>query len=241
MTLDMAFECLLVSRDLSVVEIMSTLLTDLGICTTVHPTVSQALDHFFRGGTDLVIVDVQKDSQELLRTLNDAKRPKRPPVIAVSERAEAVPVGYPLLLKPITTESGAPLLREVYSKLLEDYRQHARYAIMKPLIARNQYGRSVQLTVINIGEGGIGISTGEFLSRGDLLSFSIVLPGQEVPIDIEARVLWIREYGAAGCEYAAISHEDRQQLHDWLKQKCQVKSPLITRENTANYAGNQFS
>jgi hypothetical protein len=227
MTTDMAFECLLVSQDSGVVGIMNRLLADLSISTNVCPTSARAFDHLHGGDTDLVIVDWQKDSPELLQHINRSGQSPKPTVMVVSDMSSPVPGMYSPLYKPLTVESGAQSLTRTYSKLLYDYRQHTRCALTSSLIAKTQYGRSVPIIVANICAEGVGLSAEEFLSRGDLLSFSIPLPGTELPIAIEARVLWMSEYGAAGCEIASIAQADRLRLRDWLEQKCQVKKPLV--------------
>ena len=227
MTEDMAFECLLVSQDPSVVSIMDKLLGDLAISTKVLPTPTRAVEYLSEDSTDLVIVDWQKDSPEFLQHINRFGRPKKPAVMVVSDLPTSAPDRYSLLRKPITVESGAQTLKQTYWKLLRDYRQHTRVVLMRSLIAENQDGRSVPIMVENIGEGGVGLSAKEFLSLRDVLSFPLLLPGTEMPIDIEVRVLWLRQYGAAGCEFVSISQADRGRLHDWLEQKCPVKKPLV--------------
>jgi CheY-like chemotaxis protein len=227
MTEDMAFECLLVSRDPSVVSIMDQLLGDLAISTKVLPTLTRAVEYLSEDSTDLVIVDWEKDSPKLLQHINQFGRPKKPALMVVSDVPTSAPNTYSLLRKPITVESGAQSLKQTYCKLLQDYRQHTRCVLMRSLIAKNQNGRSVPITVENIGEGGVGLSAREFLSLRDVLSFPLLLPGTEMPIDIAVRVLWLRQYGAAGCEFVSISQAHRGLLHDWLEQKCPVKKPLV--------------
>jgi CheY-like chemotaxis protein len=227
MTADKAFECLLVSRDPDVVSVMNKLLGDFAISTKVIPTSATAVDYLAEGSTDLVIVDWQKDYSEVLRHINRSGQLQKPVAMVVSDLPNPVPGTYSLLRKPVTVESGAQSLKQVYSQLLQDYRRHTRYALLNSLIARNQYGRSVPVIVLNIGEAGVGLSTVEFLSPGDVLSLSLPLPGNDVPIAIEARVLWVRQYGAAGCGFVSIPQADRRRLDDWMKQKCQVKKPLV--------------
>jgi len=230
MTEDMAFECLLVSQDPSVVSTMDRLLGELALSTKIVPTPARAVDYLTDCSTDLVIVDWQKDSPALLQHLNRPGALQKPTVVVVSDTpapGTPPPGTYSILRKPITVESGAQSLKQAYSKLLQDYRQHTRRVLMSSLIAKNQYGREVPIIVENIAEGGVGINTGEFLSQGDVLSFSLQLPGTEMPIDVEVRVLWLRRYGAAGCEFVSVPEADRRCLCDWLEQKCQVKKPLI--------------
>jgi len=226
MTSDMAFECLLVSKDASVVTTMKKMLDDLAISTNVCSTPAKAFDYLSEGGTDLVIVDWQKDSPALLHHISRSLL-RKPTVMVVSDAANPVPGIHSFLHKPITVNSGAQSLKQAYSKLLQDYRQYARFGLVGSVIAKNQYGRSVPITLTNVSGGGVGFSTEEFLLRGDLLSFAIPLPGTEIRIEVEARVLWMRQYGAAGCEFANIAHADRWVLQAWLEQKCQVKKPLV--------------
>ncbi len=227
MTEDRAFECLLVSQDQSVVNIMGRLLGDLAISLKVLPTPTRAVDYLSEGNTDLVILDWQKDSPTFLQHINRSGRPQKPAVMVVSDRSTPMSTTYSVLPKPISVESSAQTLKHTYSRLLRDYREHARVVLMKSLIAKNQYDRAVPILVQNIGEGGVGLSAKEFLSLRDVLSFPLLLPGTEMPIDIEVRVLWLRQYGAAGCEFVSISQADRRYLQTWLEQKCPVKKPLV--------------
>lgn len=225
MTSDMAFECVLVSQDPGVLAIMNRLLDELAITTSVCPTSVRAFDRLSEGETDLVIIDWQKDSDALLQHIERSRGAKKPTVVIVSEVVSSVPETYSLVRKPVTVDSGARSLQVAYSKMLRDYRRHFRYATMFSLAARNQYGRSLQVSIVNIGEGGIGLNTQEFIDKADVLSFSVLLPGTDMPIDIHARVLWTRQYGAVGCEFAHISPSDRRQLQDWLEQKCVIRKP----------------
>jgi hypothetical protein len=99
---------------------------------------------------------------------------------------------------------------------------------MTRLTAKDTGGRSVSVTVTDIGEGGIGISSKEILTVGEELSFALPLHRATLPIHIQARVIWTREYGIAGCDFLNIPPVDREILRDWLKAKMQVKKPLIS-------------
>lgn len=227
MTTDMAFECLLVSRDPGVLSIMNKLLGDLSISTNVCRNPAIALDNISEGNADLVIVDWQEDSADLLKRINQSRRWQKPTVMVVSELESDVPGTYSLLRKPVTTESGTRSLKQAYSKLLQGHRQHTRYTLMSSVTATNQDGRLIPISVTNIGEGGIGLSTKDLLVRGDVLSFALLLPDTEIPIVLGARVLWTRQYGAVGCEFTSLPQADRKRLFDWLERKCQIKKPRV--------------
>jgi PilZ domain len=227
MTADMSFECVLVSRDPGVICVMNKMLDNLSISTKLCFTSSKAAEQLSEGSTDLVVVDWEDSTEELLRSIREPERRNKPTVVAVSEFEQPVPGAHVKLRKPMTGESCAKSLKSAYGKMLLDHRRHARYAVMTAVTAQNQGKGSVAMTISDIGDGGVGVISRESLAVGDTLSFRLLLAGSFRPIYIEARVLWTRQYGAAGCEFLRIPPVDLSNLHDWLKLKCKVKQPLV--------------
>jgi len=226
MTSEMAFECLLISRDPNVVCIMSKLLENLSITTDVCLSSSKAFEQLADRSTDLIIVDWEDDSADLMHKIQKSGLWHKPTVVAVSSRDFPILGAHILLRKPVTEVSGTVSLKAAYSKMLCDYRRHARYALMSSVQATDANHRSVNVTITDIGDGGVGIVSKEEFSVGDVLCFRLLLPGAERPIYLEARVQWARNYGAAGCEYLRIPPVDLNILHDWLKSKAQIKKPM---------------
>jgi|SRR5580658_5032975 hypothetical protein len=228
MTPDMAFECLLVSSNPGVFGAIDRLLRELSIRTSVCLSSSRALDLLAKGSTDLVVIDWEGEaSSELLQEIWKSGETRKPTIIAISALDCRIPGAHIVLQKPVTSESGAKSLRIAYSRMLQDYRVHARYALMMSLMAVDETNQTVPVTITDIGDGGVGLSTKVKLTVGDTLSFRLLLPGTNRDIYIQARVLWTREYGAVGCEFLRIPPVDVDILHDWLKCKSQIKKPLI--------------
>jgi PilZ domain len=227
-TPDMAFECLLGSRDPKVVCPLNHLLDNLSISTTVCLIPSKAVNELRIGNPDLVVIDwVEEDSAAaLLDEIRQSDVAHKKTVVAVSCSDRTIPGVYVVLTRPITAESGTRGLRMAYQRMLRDYRQRVRYAVMTPVIVRVN-DQLLPLTVTNIGDGGVGLSTTETLTIGDVLSFHLPLPGARRSVYVEARVLWTREYNAAGCEFVRIPPMDLDILHEWFKEKCRVKKPLL--------------
>lgn len=227
MTADMAFECLLVSRDPGVVSSVNKVLENLSISTKVCFSSSKAADRLMEGSTDLIILDWDESTADLLRRIQTPGYRQKPTVVAVSTVDQPVPGAHLMLPKPVTGESCVQSLKIAYFRMLRDHRRHARYAVMTPVTAEDQNRRSLPITISDIGDGGIGLITRELLAIGDVLSFRLWLPQADRSIYIEARVLWTRQYGAAGCEFLRIPPVDLGVLQDWLKLKCRIKRPLI--------------
>jgi CheY-like chemotaxis protein len=228
MTPDMAFECVLVSRDPNVVCVLNPVLDNLSISVKLCLSPAKALNVLTEGSTDLVVIDWEEDlsASELLNEIQRRDLAPKQTVVAVST-SDRIPGADLVLRKPITPESGAESLKRVYSRLLQDHRRHARYALMTPVIATASDNRLLAVTITNIGDGGIGLRTRERVTIGDVLSFPLSFPTARRAIYIEARILWTRDYGTAGCEFLRIPPLDLDILHDWLKAKCRIKKPLI--------------
>jgi CheY-like chemotaxis protein len=223
----MAFECLLVSRDPGVLGVMDKLLKNLSICTNVCLSSSKALEQVSKGSTDLIVVDWQEDSAEFVYKIRELSGWQKPTVVAVSPDDNTAPGADVVLRKPVTDKSGAKSLRVAYSRMLCDYRRHARFALMSTVSALDDKGRTVDVTIRDIGDGGIGITTKHPLTVGDALSLRLLLPGTERAIYIQARVRWTRDYGAAGCEFLRIPPVNVNILRDWLRSKNQIKKPVV--------------
>jgi len=229
MTPDLAFECLLVSRDQQVIGTLNRLLDSLSISTKYCSNPSTALNELRGSTADLVVIDWDDDCSalELIRGIRTSELARRKTVVAVSAVDSHIPGAHFFLKKPLTTESSTQSMKVVYSSMLRDYRRHARYPLMTPVMATVDDSRVIPVTITNIGDGGIGLSSREALSIGEVLSCRLSLPDIQQTIYIEARVLWTREYGVSGCEFIRIPPSDLDVLHEWLKAKCQVKKPFL--------------
>ncbi len=227
MTADMAFECLFICHDPGVFGVVNRILRDLSIHTDLCLSSSRASKQLASGSTDLVVIDWDgKASSDLVQEIWKT-RGKTPTIIAISEVDSHPPCVHFVLKKPVTTESGTKSLKSAYFKMLQDHRRHARCALMVSVKASDDSNRTVPVTIVDIGDGGVGLVAKPDLAVGDVLSFRLLLVGAIREIYVQVRVLWTREHGRAGCEFARIPPVDVTILHDWLKSKIQIKKPLI--------------
>lgn len=228
MTSDMAFECLLASRDEYLFRTVARILRDLSISIHLCLSSANALDFLGRGSTDLVVIDWEwDDSSELLRRIWENRKWRKPTVVAISALESSVPGAHMVLKKPVTAESGQKSFKNAYSRMLLDYRRHVRHALMLPVVATLSDGRVSRVIVTDIGDGGVGLSTTEPFVIGDCLTFRLLLPNTCRDILLHARVLWAREYGRVGCEFLQIPPVDLMILHEWLRAKTKVKKPRL--------------
>jgi hypothetical protein len=228
MTPEMAFECLVVTPDPAVFTTMEGILQDFSIATKVCPHPSKASNLLEEGSTDLIVIDLETaNSSEFLGQIGKSKMWQKPTVLGVSDSDCITPGVHVILRKPVTRESGLTSLKAAYSRMVRDYRRYTRFAVMTQVVATDAEKRSVKVTVTNIGVGGIGLQSIETLRIGSTLCFRMRLPQLQNEILIQARVLWTRPYGAAGCEFVHVPPFDLQLLHAWLDSRYRIKKPSM--------------
>jgi hypothetical protein len=226
MTPEMSFECLLISRDPAVVSTIHRILNELSISTKIcfHSS------HAFRTletttGTDLIVVDLADDSFSGVLPEVWKFGPKlKPTIVGICDVGQHVRGVHVIVDKPVTAEGSAKSLKTAYTKMVADYRRHARYALIVKTTATDDLGASVPITVMDIGLGGVGLRVQTPLQVGRVLAFHLLLPGASRSIHIQARVLWTREFGTTGCEFVRIPPVDTNILTDWLMERLRVKS-----------------
>lgn len=82
MTQDMAFECLLVSRDSGVFTVIEHLLRQFSVSMNLCLRASRAFSQLARGSTDLIVIDWEGEpSWHLLQELYRPQKYKRPTVV----------------------------------------------------------------------------------------------------------------------------------------------------------------
>jgi PilZ domain len=225
MTPEMSFECLLISRDPAVVSTIHRVLNELSISTKIcfHSA------HAFRAlaattGTDLIVVDLADDSFSGVLPEVWKSGPKlKPTIVGICDAGQHVRGVHVVVDKPVTAEGSAKSLKKAYTKMVADYRRHARYALMVRTTATDDCGSSIPITVMDIGLGGVGLRVQTPLQLGRVLAFHLLLPGATRSIYIQARVLWTREFGTTGCEFVRIPPVDTDTLTDWLMERLRVK------------------
>jgi PilZ domain len=228
MTPEMAFECLFVSHDPVLYCTFDKVLRNFSIRVDHCLSSSKACDVVSHGSHDLVVIDWEGNaSSELLHTIWHLQKKRKPTMLAISDDDQPLPGVHVKLQKPVTVESGTKSVKAAYSRMLLDFRLSARYAVMAPVNATDESGRNIAITITDIGDGGVGLNSKEVLEVQNVLSFALQLPKAPMPLHIQARVVWTREYGTAGCEFVSMPPVERDILRDWLKAKIRIKKPLV--------------
>lgn len=220
---------MLVSDDRTLLHTMDSILHDFSMCTTVCPDPWLVAESIREGRTDLLIVDLDAENAELLlQKLPEFQTKTKLTILAISAKDCAAPGVHVLLRKPVTPESGLRSLKAAYTRILRDYRKHARCAFVASVAAIDERQRVFPATITDIGADGMGLATDAPLQPLSTLSIRLRLPELGSEISIRARVVWTRACGFAGCEFVDLSAFDSKLLNAWLESRYRVKKPLVS-------------
>jgi DNA-binding NarL/FixJ family response regulator len=233
MTPEMIFECLIVSEDRHVLSLMNNALERLSIDVETCATPAEGLELLADRDVDLVVCDYEgapNDLKLLNRVLNHDDKRRKPTVLTVVDspflHLGAKGAGaHVVIQKPLTRESSAQGLKTAYSRMVREERRSPRRAIMERVPARNRCRETIQITITDVSEQGVGLFSRRKLAVGDLLSFDLLLPGTDRSFSVEVRLLWLR-HNMAGAAFKRISSADRLLLHRWLHCKAKPNAKL---------------
>lgn len=229
MTPDMKFEGLLLSPDVQVLREISDIMEDLSIDIDVCMHPSRAVDVLAKRDLDVLVVDWKdKSSSDVVRTVRNGACSKTT-IAALVYRGIggdlAIQAGaHAVIEKPLSGHSKYKFLSLVYSRMVAERRRSHRYAAKWLVAAKDENDRPVAVTMTDISETGIGLSSSNVLA-GDLLKFRVSLSGANQIIQFEARVVWAIPGNVAGAEFVNISVAHSEVLHKWLEQQCHIKNP----------------
>ena len=231
MTPEMAFESLLVSGDPALACTMASVLDSFSIEVEHSRSAVRACELIAGRKYELVIIDWDgDDSYRFLHAIWNLPKRRTPTIVALSASHPHIAGAHFTIRKPVEIGVTTQSLKAVYSHMALDYRVSARFALMANVVAKDKSGRRIPVTVTDIGEGGIGFASKETLIQGDELSLILPLPQAPVPLHIQTRILWTRDYGTAGGYFLSMPPFDRHLLSSWFRAKTQVKKPRISVE-----------
>jgi len=95
-----------------------------------------------------------------------------------------------------------------------------RASVQFPVTLKNAQGDEVHLTAVNLSSCGIGVEGLTSSSQCDgLLDVSFVLPEENIPIQVKARLVWKESGGRAGIKFSVIEPETMAKLQHWANLK----------------------
>ncbi|MBV9573237.1 MAG: PilZ domain-containing protein [Acidobacteriales bacterium] len=219
----MSLTSLLVCADANAVQVLSRILTDLGMavehCGDLHEASKLLSTQHF----DSLLVDC-KNERAALEVVSHARSSagnKATVVIALMDAPQEVSdlfasgVNF-VLYKSASKERTESSMRWAQTLMRPEKRASARTPVQSQ--ASISYGNTenAPATLIDISEDGIAVRTDRKLPVLKRVYFQFALPQQSATIRLAGEVMWQDSDGRVGMRFVAVPRASRRVLNQWL-------------------------
>jgi PilZ domain len=229
---------LLVSADPVTIRQFSDALQTLSISPEVCEQAPAAMGLLNRRKFEAVIVDLQLGEQcgRILDEVRVSASNRTAVTLAISgDNVESTAsfrrrAGF-VFERPVSAQSIRSTLKPAYGMILRERRRYFRHPAPIPVTVLIKNMPEVRCHSVNIGEGGMALSTAVLLSVGEEVQIQFTLPGPEIRFSVKSTVCWLKS-GQFGVRFGSLSPEHKSELQGWLSRKLE--------ERLRNFVAQQF-
>jgi hypothetical protein len=219
---------LLVCNDAEAVRHVTEGMQQFAIATEACNKVSLALRLLNHQKFEAVVVDLGLErANEVLEQVRLSRSNQTVVTFAITDSRK--PAGLRIqphfaMEKPLSASSVGRTIKAAFGLIVRERRRSFRCPVTIPAAILTN-GKQATCRVVNISEGGMGITEAPSLQPGEQISVRFALPGQRDRFTVESEVCWYDEKGTAGLRSLLISAEERSVLQEWLAAKLEEDLP----------------
>jgi hypothetical protein len=231
----MGASALLLTQNVQVQSVVSSILAELAIETKLFTDVSSAEVALSHARFVAVVVDCDLAGAHSLLIRKDAASNRAAVSFAVSTPGiskESQKAGF-ALSKPLQKPLVRLTMRAASGLMLSLHRRTFRCELALPISVSN-LERGFRAETTNVSMGGIAIQTREALAPEDAFKIEFTLPnGFEIKSD--ARVVWTGKLGRAALRFTGMQNSARDGLQDWIDTQIQKNQGGHTNKGTSSH------
>ncbi|HEY3928573.1 MAG TPA: PilZ domain-containing protein [Candidatus Koribacter sp.] len=233
----MALKALLLSEDQDVIQLLRSLLPELGIHTDQCVTSASARKLLTSQKYEAIIVDADTiGSLGFLTSLRQLPQSRNAIIFALIH-AVSVTVAFQaganfVLEKPLTLDRAQRSFRAAQGLILRERRRYYRHSVN--MFATLEYGNNAEaVTITNLSEGGMAIEVGSNLAAGTVLKWKFDLADRRGTLEGKGEVSWFNA-GKAGVRFVHVPIPYKIKLEEWLAERAQEEptSPILGEEES---------
>jgi CheY-like chemotaxis protein len=228
----MALECLVVVREPKLQRALSSLLTGLGVHTTIVPDPEQATKAIQESRLDAVIVDCCDfaDGPQFIRNMRKMPSNGHSITFAIlppnsSSKARTETEAHFILQQPLSLDLITRSLRAARNLMLQERRRFFRYAIDLP-VTLTSGGEEMKIRCSNLSAGGMALHANAVLEPNWTGKLRFELPEKGGAIEARAEVAWMLPDKTAGLRFTMIADTLRTQLEQWISARVADEEPV---------------
>jgi hypothetical protein len=129
------------------------------------------------------------------------------------------------LARPLSIDSLRLTLKAAYGLIVRERRRYFRCPVAVASILRTPEPSEVKCNTVNLGEGGMGLSTLHPFKPRDHATVQFIVLGQPNQFSAETEVCWCDQSGSLGVRFLAISAQWKSDLREWLSARFEESLP----------------
>lgn len=230
---------LLVCSDQDAANLLTTILSEMGMAPEHTPSLSQGMARLDEKQFDAIILDYHPSqaSQEFLTRWRRSSKNRNTLLIAVVdgefEARPAFGLGANFVLyRPLSAERARISLRAARGLMRRERRRAPRVAV--DALANVAYPGADEITA-NLGDLsdlGTSLRTNQRIPEATKVYFEFALPAQQRPIRLSGEVAWQDSSGRTGIRFVDVPQASRRLIQSWLQ--LQASAPKVTAAVTAS-------
>lgn len=216
----MSLSALLLTRDEGVIQVLRSVLPEIGIHTDQCASPQIAHLRVVRQKYEAIIVDLDSaESIEFMMNLRQLPQTKNAIIFGILEDMP-VTVAFQgganfVLEKPLIEEKVHKSFRAAYGMIMRERRRYYRHPVELVAYLEDEHNREVA-SITNISEGGMALKIGFVLIPGMQLKWKFELPDKKLTVEGKGEVSWADVQGNAGIRFVQLSVLNRSRLEEWL-------------------------
>lgn len=221
----MDLRVLVVCPDQDSANLLSQVLSEMGISAEHTPSISRGLDRLANQHFDAVILDYRGDqsSHDFLAKLRQSSKNRNTLLIVIAEgEFSARPVfgmgANFVLYRPLSAERTRLSLRAARGLMRRERRRAPRIPVNSPASFDHPGAQDQPATLIDLSDGGTALRSEHNLPPACKVYFQFALPGQQQVVRLSGEVAWQDSSGRSGIRFVDVPQASRRLMHAWLLQ-----------------------
>ena len=222
----MRLQCLLVTQERELLELVRPVLEDCGIDLEVRAEAGSATEICQRRHLDGFLLDCDDvpGGRDLLATIRRSGSNRMSPILAVvngvTSISQAMDAGANFVLgKPLVRERFAAYLSMARIAMEGEHRRYFRFAVNVPVRLYGAGQSCAEARMQNISEGGLALRLPAGNNLQGTVRMEFDLPSI-TPFTAQAKgeIVWKDSSGLLGIRFLYMNEESRQRIQEWLSQ-----------------------
>jgi hypothetical protein len=223
---------LLVCNDADAIGVLTEAVQQFALSLDVRREVDGTGNILAQQKFEAVIVDLElgEGARTVLREVRLSSSNQTAVTFTITGRSAGRESGLSMgsmfkFVRPLSIDSVSLTLKAAYGLIVRERRRYFRCPVAVGSTLRTTECAEIKCETVNIGEGGMGLSTSHPFKPGEQAMVQFTLPGQPSQFSAELEVCWCDQGGFLGVRFLALSAQQKSGLQEWLSARFEESLP----------------